>query len=172
MIFDASFGHLCYHRNTPGERWNFILRRAKKAACYVFFPDSSAHKTASLSGEVVGSSIPLDVWEMACVFIWPWFHLTYGPPGFNDTLGHRRFRPLTTMFIPVSQPVGTGKPFTPVYIRTYKSDNRFLVYRRLFNIGTEYSWGRHFIFHVLQNLLREMSRRVFCQKGVAQSTEK
>lgn len=128
MIFDASFGHLHYHRSIP--------EGSKKAACYVCFPGSIAHKTASLSGEVGGSSIPLDVWEMACVFIWPWFHLTHGPPGFNDTLGHRRFKPLTTMFISVSQPVGTGKPFTPVYTRTYKSDNRFLVYSHIFSIGT------------------------------------
>lgn len=73
---------------------------------------------------------------MACVFIWPWFHLTRGPPGFDDTLGHRRFKPLTTMFIPMSQPVGMGKPFTTVYTRTYKSDNRFLVYSHIFSIGT------------------------------------
>lgn len=117
----------------------FRTEESKKAACYVCFPGSSAHKTASLSGEVGGSSIPLDVWEMACVFIWPWFHLTYGPPGFNDKSGHRRFRPLTTMFIPVSQPVGIGKPFTPVYTRTFKSDNRFLVYKCLFSSGTRYS---------------------------------
>lgn len=73
---------------------------------------------------------------MACVFIWLWFHLTYGPPGFNDTLGHRRFKPLTTMFIPKSQAVGTGTPFTPVYTKTYKSDNRFLVSGHIFSAAT------------------------------------
>lgn len=116
VIFDALFGYWHYHRSIPGEQLNF--KGEKKAACYVCFPGSTAHKTASLRGEVGGSSIPWDVWEMACVFIWPWFHLTQGPPGFNDTLGHRRFKPLTTVFIPMSQPAGTGKSFTPVYTTT------------------------------------------------------
>lgn len=100
-----------------GSDW-ILNQGEQKAACYICFPGSTAHKTASLHGEVGGSSIPWDVWEMACVFIWPWFHLTQGPPGFNDTLGHRRFKPLTTVFIPMSQPVGTGKSFTPVYTTT------------------------------------------------------
>lgn len=30
MIFDASFGHLHYHRSIPGERLNFKLKAAKR----------------------------------------------------------------------------------------------------------------------------------------------
>lgn len=63
-------------------------------------------RTQLLCEDVRGPNILLDVWEMACVFIRLWFHLTHGPPGFNDTFGHKRFRPLTTMFIPLSQLVG------------------------------------------------------------------
>lgn len=130
-----------------------IQERDPPPANYICFPGSNTHETASLSGEVGGCSIPLGVREMACVFIWPWFHLTHGPPGFNDTLGHRRFRPLTTMFIPMSQPVGKGKCFTPVYTRAETSDNRFLVHICLFNIGAGNSLVKHFV-HVLQNLLK------------------
>lgn len=52
-------------------------------------------------------------------FIWPWFHVRHGPPGCNDdTIGHRKFRPLTTMFTPLCQPVGTLKVSVSVYGKT------------------------------------------------------
>lgn len=96
---EVSFGH--HHGIILIENSCVFFQSPLHASIQFLIP-----RTQLLCEDVRGPNILLDVWEMACVFIRLWFHLTHGPPSFNDTFGHKRFRPLTTMFIPLSQLVG------------------------------------------------------------------
>lgn len=108
------------------------------------------------------------------MFIWSWFHLTHGPPGFNDTFGHRRVRPLTTMFTPLSQVVGTVNISIPVAKTWNKTkgclsifatsiQTRWILMEHTFSMFTKSVMGRchscyfagKYTYSVLGNVLRQ-----------------